>query len=99
MLIIFTVNGFTSPPSTPIYTFMIFLRRSLEGDGETYTLIDLSNENFCAHIFTRFLIYLFLEREEGREKERERNVYVWLPLLSPLLETWPATQARALTGN
>ena len=28
-------------------------------------------------------IYLFLERAEGREKERERNIDVWLPL------TWP----------
>ena len=25
-------------------------------------------------------IYLFLERREGREKERERNINVWLPL-------------------
>ena len=44
-------------------------------------------------------MYLFLERGEGREKERERNINVWLPLERPLLGTWPATQARALTGN
>ena len=42
---------------------------------------------------------LFLERGEGREKERERNVNAWLPIASLLLETWPATQACALTGN
>ena len=36
---------------------------------------------------------------EGREKERERNINVWLPLTHPLLGTWPATQACALTGN
>ena len=47
--------------------------------------------------FKRF--YLFLERLEGREKERERNINVWLPLMCPLLGTWPATQACALTWN
>ena len=44
-------------------------------------------------------IYLFLKRGEGGEKERERNISVWLPLAHPLLGTWPATQACALTGN
>ena len=44
-------------------------------------------------------IYLCLDRREGREKERERNINVCLPLLCPLLKTWPATQACALTGN
>ena len=51
------------------------------------------------HSFFKDVIYLFLERREGREKERERNIHVWLPLLRPLLGTWPATQACALTGN
>ena len=43
--------------------------------------------------------YLFssLERGEGREKERERNINVWLPLAYPPLGTWPTTQAGA--GN
>ena len=49
------------------------------------------------HFFKRF--YLFLEREEGKEKERERNISVWLPLSHTLLGTWPATQACGLTGN
>ena len=44
-------------------------------------------------------IYLFLDRGEEREKERERNISVWLPLMRPLQGTWPATQACALTGN
>ena len=43
-------------------------------------------------------IYLFLESREGREKERERNINVWLPLVHPLLGTWVATQACALLG-
>ena len=33
------------------------------------------------------------------EKERERNINVWLPLVHPPLGTWPATQACVLTGN
>ena len=45
-------------------------------------------------------VYLFIFREGGgREKERERNVNVWLPLECPQLGTWLATQACALTGN
>ena len=31
----------------------------------------------------KYFIYLFLERGEGREKERERNINVWLPLHAP----------------
>ena len=48
-------------------------------------------------------MYLFLERKEGREKERERNMcerYIdWLPLARPLLGIWPSTQACVLTRN
>ena len=51
--------------------------------------------------FWKDFIYLFLERGEGREKERERNINVGFPLMHPQLGTWPATQARALnqTGD
>ena len=31
-------------------------------------------------IFLKDFVYLFLERGEGREKERQRNIKVWLPL-------------------
>ena len=48
---------------------------------------------------TRLRFSLFIFRERGREGERERNINVWLPLMWPLLGTWPATQACALTGN
>ena len=44
-----------------------------------------------------FFKILFLERGSGGE--RERNINVWLPFERPLLRTWPATQACALTGN
>ena len=50
-------------------------------------------------IFFEDFIYLFLERWGGRENERERNITVWLPLVHPLLGSWPTTQACALTGN
>ena len=51
--------------------------------------------------FFKDCIYLFLDRGEGWEKERERNINVWLPLTHPLLGTCPATQACALnhTGD
>ena len=60
---------------------------------------------FPFSIFTSFFellffwdfIYLFSEREEGRERGRDRNIN-WLPLTRPQLGTWPATQACALTG-
>ena len=41
---------------------------------------------------------LFLERGEGREKDRERNIDGCLSH-TPTPETEPKTQARALTGN
>ena len=47
---------------------------------------------------------LFILRERGREKERERNTDVrnklgLVALTRPQLGTWPAVQACALTGN
>ena len=50
-------------------------------------------------IFLKDFIDLFLETGERKEKERERNINVWLPLVQPSLGTWSATQACALTGN
>ena len=49
-------------------------------------------------IFKILFIYFWTERE-GREREKERNINVWLPLMCPLLGTWSAIQACALTGN
>ena len=49
--------------------------------------------------FLKDFSYLFLDRGEGREKERERNMNVWLPLVHPLLGTWFTTQSYALTEN
>ena len=36
-------------------------------------------------VYLKILFIYFLEREEGREKERERNINVWLPLTCPVL--------------
>ena len=49
--------------------------------------------------FNKDFIYLFLDREEVREREMERNINVWLPLACPPQGTWHPTQACALTGN
>ena len=48
-------------------------------------------------IFFKDFIYLFLQRREGSEKERERNINVWLPLTCSLLGTWPATEDELVT--
>ena len=57
----------------------------------------------CFRLYTVFffkiLFIYFLEIGEGREKERERYINVWLSLRCPLLGTWPTTQAFALTRN
>ena len=39
--------------------------------------------------FFKDFIYLFLERGEGKEKERVRNISVWLPLTRPHLVSGP----------
>ena len=47
--------------------------------------------SFFSFFFLNILFIYFLETR--------RNINVWLPLARPLLGTWPATQACALTGN
>ena len=51
------------------------------------------------YIFTFFKHFIYLFSENATEKERERNINVWLPFVSPQVGTWPETQACALTGN
>ena len=50
-------------------------------------------------VFVKILFIYFLHREEWKEKEKERNINVWLPLAHPQLGTWPATKACTLAGN
>ena len=52
------------------------------------------------HLLFFFLIfYFFMFGERRREDERERNINAWLPLIRPLVGTWPTTPACALTGK
>ena len=53
-------------------------------------LVLFSFYNYLYHrILKKDFIYLFLEKGEVREKERERNISVWLLLAHPLLGPWP----------
>ena len=53
-----------------------------------------------ASLASEIIFYnLFLERGERREKGRERNINVWLPLTHRHPGTWLTTQACAPTGN
>ena len=54
----------------------------------------LFKDFYFYYLFKRF--YLFILEGGKEEKERERNINVWVPLACPLLGTWPATQACAL---
>ena len=54
---------------------------------------------FDSFYFFKDFISLVLERGERREKDKERNINVWLSLVCPLLGTWPATQAHVLNVN
>ena len=55
-------------------------------------------QTFTETQVVRFSFYLFTQRG-SREKERERNISVQLPLTHPLLGPWLATQPCALPGN
>ena len=54
---------------------------------------------FLRFFFPKDFIYLFLERGEEREEEREKNMNVWLPLACLLPKTWPTTPACAQSGS
>ena len=63
----------------------------------------MDTESVFGFFFLKIL-FTYLVRGKGREKERERNItcerYVdWVPLARHQLEAWPPTQACALTGN
>ena len=68
--------------------------------GVVYVNHGSKKRSFSFKIF----IYLFLERGDVREREKDRNLDVRQTLISclshvPNQGTWPATQACALNGN
>ena len=76
-----------------IYNLFIVEKKELKAKFETLRS-KIRNEIFthlviASEFFKKYFVYLVLERGEKREKERERNINVWLPLVHPLLETWP----------
>ena len=79
--------------------FIYFIFNALEQFIFLMLKILIFNFSLKCYFFKKDFIYLVLDRGDGREKERERNISVWLPLSCPLLGTWAATQACALTGN
>ena len=54
--------------------------------------------HFHSYFLKRFYSSVFREKGRVGEREGEKQHYV-VALMCPLLRTWPATQARALTGN
>ena len=68
--------------------------------GGTSSLRYLQKETLLVKLFfLKNILFIYFQRGEGRGKERERNISVWLPLVCRPLGTWPATQACVLTGN
>ena len=77
---------------TPFYSLQSILKFLLR-----YLPPSITDLQVYCFIFFKDFIYLFFR--QGKEKEREGNINVLLPLGRPPLGTWPTTQACALTGN
>ena len=58
---------------------MFFLRRP----SENILRLPAGSPGDLSHTVSLGFIYLFIHRGEGRKKERERNINVWLPLTHP----------------
>ena len=50
-------------------------------------------------ILKRFYLFIFREKRKEGEREGEKHQYVVASHVHLLLETWPTTQAHALTGT
>ena len=95
---IFYVINF--PLSICSYQLCFFISAPFHYSPSLSQLITLQMISLFMILFLLFfIIYLFLDREEYWEKERERNINVQLPLMGPPMGTWPESQAYALTGN
>ena len=87
-----------------VYPLNFFGWLCIHQDDQTILFYQNIPIRICKNIFKSFYFFkdfidLFLERGEGREIERERNINGWLPLVHPPLRTQPATQTCVLTGN
>ena len=76
---IFKQENNVLPWNTIIEFLLMFL---VFNYASTVTFLQFSHLAIYLNFFEDF-IYLFLERTEGRRKERERNINVWLPLTPP----------------
>ena len=50
-------------------------------------------------LFIFFISFIYFQRWEGREKEKERNINVWLPPHPPHWGPGPHPRHVPLTGN
>ena len=99
-----SADKYTHPPMPKTQSLdHLSAPRSYFHETKTHALYRIFLSFLRFYLFSGFLsflrFYLFIFRQRGREGERERNSNVWFPLARPLLRTWPATQACALTGN
>ena len=81
------------------YSFILTRLSFIQFELILYRMWDRGLTSFLFFPSFKKILCIYSERGEEREKERERNINVWLPLVCPLLGAWPATQACALTGN
>ena len=58
-----------------------------------------SSSGCSLFFFNKYFIYLFLEKGEEREKERERKYHCVVASHMPSTRDLPETQAYALSGN
>ena len=87
----------------PLQPYLLWL--SLPTPPHSYSVLWFNGTAFlldCAFICFFFLFFkdFTIFRERGREKEREGEKHRYVVAShAPPLETWPETQACALTGN
>ena len=81
----------------PVSHYSGFLKL-LQDSWKQFDPLDWTSFSFFFYYFFYFKDF-FLERRERREKEREKNINVWLSHARSILGTWPESQAHALTGN
>ena len=64
-----------------------------------FTCTNHRNWAIAPSFFLFKILFIYFQRGEGREKQKERNINVRLPPVCPQLGTWHTTQACVLTGN